>query len=365
MEYQTSTSVKELSLTNFRVGITHDFLGPDGSPVFGEIGLDLLDAEPGIEREFLGPHGPVLTASDLAGYDALLQLGGQLPAEAIEGADRLVLTARFGVGLDNVDVGACTRHGVLVTVTPEGVRRPMAVAALTLVLALSQRLVVKDRLVREGRWAERGAHVGTGLQGRTLGILGLGNIGAELARLAAPFGLRLLAHSRHAAPADAARLGVELASLETVLRESDFLCVTVALRPETRHLLDAERLALIKPGAFLVNVARGPIVDQAALVEALREGRLAGAGLDVLEQEPPDPHDPLLALENVVLAPHSLGWTDEGFRGMGRSACRDIVAVARGETPANVVNPEALDHPRWHRQRAEKELPGGATRLPA
>src|SRR5262249_48237363 len=157
--------------------------------------------------------------------------------------------------------------------------------------------------------------------GRTLGVIGLGNVGREVFDLAKPLGMRHLAHDPYPA---AAVEGVELVGLETLLGESDFVCVCCALTPETHHLLDEARLALLQPTAYLINVARGPIVDQKALTEALTQRRIAGAGLDVFEQEPIDPDDPLLALDNVILSPHALCWTDGCFRAIGESACRSI-----------------------------------------
>ena len=163
---------------------------------------------------------------------------------------------------------------------------------MALLLALSHKLLIKDRLTREGRWSEKLHHMGMGLTGRTLGVIGLGNIGRELCDLARPFGMRLVAFDPHVEPDVAVRAGVELMSLEDLLRESDFVCVCCALTPETRHLIDAERIALMKPTAYLINVARGPIIDQAALTEALRTGAIQGAGLDVFETEPVDPTGP-------------------------------------------------------------------------
>jgi D-3-phosphoglycerate dehydrogenase len=255
----------------------------------------------------------------------------------------LKVVARFGVGYDGVDVAACTAAGVLVTITPDGVRRPVAVAALTFVLALAHKLLVKDRLTRAGRWAEKLNHIGVGLTGRTLGIVGFGNIGRELAGLAKPFGLRVVAADPWANPETA---GVPLVPLEHLLREADFVCVCCALTDDTRHLLNAERLALMKPTAYLVNVARGPVVDQAALTLALRENRIAGAGLDVFDPEPVSPDDPLLALDNAILTPHAVCWTDECFAAIGRSAVQSLLDVAGGRVPRHVVNREALPHPR-------------------
>ncbi|MDP9366306.1 MAG: dehydrogenase [Chloroflexota bacterium] len=327
----------------FRVGVTRDFLKPDGTIGLGDVGLGLLDDAAGVAWEFLAEDAPALRADQVRGYDALIVLGPKVTAETVADADRLAIVARFGVGYDSVDVEACTHGGVLVTNTPDGVRRPMATAILTFLLALTHRLVEKDRLTRSGRWGDKLDYMGRGLTGRVLGSIGLGNIGRELFRLAAPLEMRHLAHDPYVEPQDAAALAVELVDLETLLATSDFVVVNCALTSETRRLLDARRLALMKPSAFLVNAARGPIVDQAALTSALRERRIAGAALDVFEEEPVDPNDPLLALENVVVAPHSLCWTDEWALLTGRSACGAVLDVAAGRVPRYVVNREAIE----------------------
>ena len=265
-----------------------------------------------------------------------------MTAATLVGADRLRLLARLGVGYDTVDVDACTEAGVLLTIAPDGIRRPMASSAMAFVLALAHRMLQKDRDVRQGGW-DRFGNAGVGLTWRTLGLLGVGNVGSDVVALSEPFGMRRIAYDPYL---EAGPHGVELVSLETLFAEADFVVVLCPLTDETRRLVNAERLALMKPTAFLVNVARGPIVDQAALTEALREGRIAGAALDVFEREPVDPGDPLLSLENVILAPHAIGMTDEVSRGSGRSACRSVIAVAQGRVPEYVVNREALDHPR-------------------
>ena len=187
--------------------------------------------------------------------------------------------------------------------------------------------------------------MGVGLAGRTLGSVGLGNIGRETFGLAAPFGMRHLAHDPYATPEAASEAGVELVDLGTLLRDSDFVMINSALTPETRHLLDAEKLALMKPTAYLINAARGPIVDQRALVDALRAERLAGAGLDVFEEEPADPEDPIFALPNVIATPHALAWTDEIALGNGRGAIESVLDVAAGRVPKNVVNRDVVDDP--------------------
>lgn len=331
----------------FRVGLTRDFLRPDGTVGWGDIGLGMLDEASGVEWEFLPDGGRELGAGQIGEYDALIVLGPRVNAATVEGAERLALVARFGVGYDNVDLAACTRNGVAVTITPEGVRRPVASAILALILALAHRLPAKDRIARSGRWDERLDHMGTGLTGRTLGSIGLGNVGREMFALAAPFGMRHLAHDPYADPERAAEAGVELVDLEALLRLSDFVAINCALTPETHHLLDAGRLALMKETAYLVNVARGPIVDGEALTGALREGRLAGAGLDVFEKEPADPEDPIFSLPNVIAAPHALAWTDELALGNGRAACKSVLDVAAGRAPKNVVNGDVLGTPRF------------------
>jgi phosphoglycerate dehydrogenase-like enzyme len=327
---------------SIRLGITSDFLNPDGTLGFGDIGLDLLTSDVRIQREFLPNHGAELPPEVANQFDALLVLAPTITASTLRDCRRLTIVARFGVGYDSVDVPACTRNDVVLTITPSGVRRPVAVSALTLLLALAHKLLIKDRLTRAGRWSEKLQHMGIGLTGRTLGLVGLGNIGREIARLVAPLDMRLLAFDPFVSAQTARVSGADLCGLETLLQQADFVCIACGLTPETHHLLDAARLAQMKPTAFLINVARGPIVDQAALTRALQARSIAGAALDVFEKEPIDADDPLLALDNVILAPHAICWTDEIFRGNGRAACQSILDVAAGRIPQDVVNRDVL-----------------------
>jgi phosphoglycerate dehydrogenase-like enzyme len=332
----------------FRVGLTRDFLKPDGSLGFGDIGLSLLDGAPGIEWEFLAEQHSELPREVADRYDALLVLAPQVTAATVEGCRRLGLVARFGVGYDNVDVRACTANFVMLTITPDGVRRPVASSVLAFLLALAHKLLLKDRLTREGRWGEKLAHMGLGLTGKSLGLIGLGNIGREVFRLAAPLEMRHLGHDPHVSREQAAAAGIEWLPLEELLAAADFVVICCALSAETHHLLDARRLALMKPTSYLINVARGPIVDQAALTRVLQEHKIAGAALDVFEQEPIDLRDPLLTLDNLILAPHAICWTDECFLNNGRSAIRSILDVAAGRPPQHVVNREVLESPALH-----------------
>jgi phosphoglycerate dehydrogenase-like enzyme len=326
----------------FRVGITRDNLTPHGKPIFDPSALKLLD-EAQIEWEFLPELEAELSPETAARYDALAVMLAKVTRKTVSAPGRrLKLVARFGVGYDTVDVPALTDNGVLLTITPDGVRRPVASAALTFILMLAHRVPLKDRLVREGRWAERVNYLGTGLSGRTLGSVGVGNIGSELFRLATPFAMRHLAYDPYVTQESVAPLGVKLVDLETLLRESDFVCVNCPLNEETRRLLGARQFALMKPTAYFVNTARGPIVDELALYRTLAEGKIAGAAIDVFEQEPTPPDSPLLKLDNLIVTPHHICLTDECINTVAASvfsACRDL---ARGRVPRNVVNQQVL-----------------------
>ncbi|SVD51476.1 uncharacterized protein METZ01_LOCUS404330, partial [marine metagenome] len=229
---------------------------------------------------------------------------------------------------------------------------PVASAALAFLLALAHRLPLKDRLTRDGRWSEKAEHMGIGLRGRTLGLVGFGSIGGEISRLLSPHEMRIVAADPFARAETARDLGVELVSLDDLLASADFVIVCCSLAPETRHLIGNDQLRRMKDSAYLINVARGPIVDQPALTAALREGVIAGAALDVFEQEPVAPDEPLLSFDNVIVAPHALSWTDESFRMMGESAFRGILEVSRGRVPDYVVNPDVLATERFQRRLA-------------
>jgi phosphoglycerate dehydrogenase-like enzyme len=223
-----------------------------------------------------------------------------------------------------------------------------------LLLALSGRLFVKDKLARLGQrgFDQRLDNNGVGLVGRVLGSVGIGNIGAEIFRLARPFDMRFIANDPYVDPALASELGVTLVDLDTIFREPDFVTLNCPLTAQTRHLVDARRLALMKSTAFLINCARGPVVDQRALTKVLQERRIAGAGLDVFDPEPPHPDDPLLKLDNVIVTPHALCWTDQMFEGIGATDVKAALDLSRGRVPAGIVNGAVLDNPIWQRRLA-------------
>ena len=339
--------------TKFRVGLTRDILDSRGEPAFGRAALEVLDRDSNLQWEYLPAVVPEIGPELAAHYDALYINIARVPAAAVERADcRLRIVARHGVGYDTVDVAAMTRAGVLVTNTPTAMPRPVATTALTFVLALAGKLFLKDRLTRSGRWHERMDNMGLGLSGRTLGVIGAGGIGKELLRMARVFDLKLLATDPVANDVELGYIGARKVDLDTLMRESDFVVVCCLLNEHTRHLIGAEALAKMKPTSYLINVARGPIVDEKALIDVLQKHRIAGAALDVFEQEPVDPANPLLAMDNVIVTPHSLCWTDECFHNMAATGLRSIVEVLNGRIPEFLVNRAVLQHARaatWFR----------------
>jgi D-3-phosphoglycerate dehydrogenase len=331
----------------FRVGITRDALTPSGEPICGNAPFGILDAA-GIEWEFLPEVVPELTAEHAARYDAIGVLGAKVSRKTVAGADcRLKLIARFGVGYDSVDVPALTEKGVLLSITPDGVRRPVASSVMAFILAMAHRLEEKDRLVRDGRWKEKGDYLGYGLTGKTLGVVGVGNIGKEVFRLAKPWGMVHLGCDPNVPQAAVNDLGVKMVDLDTLLRESDVVSVNCLLNDDTHHLIGARQFELMKPTAFFINTARGPVVDEAALTRTMAERRIRGAAIDVFEQEPTALDNPLLKLDNVIVAPHAVCHTDECMRLVGESVFKSAAALAGGRRPEHIVNTDALSHPVW------------------
>lgn len=325
----------------FRVAITADAVRPDGTSIHGDLGLERL-TEAGVQWQVLPAYEDPIPAQHLEGVDAVLSLGHiHFGEETLVAAPQLKLVARFGAGYDTIDLAACTRAGVLVTNTPTAVRKPLAAAGLTLVLALAHQLLAKDRLTRSSSWGDRERYRGSSIDGATLGIVGFGSVGTELARMAAPLGLTLLGNNRSGRHPEADGLGVTLVSLEELLAASDYVVLCAALTPETERLIGQRELELMKPSAFLVNIGRGRLVDTDALRTALRRQRIAGAGLDVFEPEPLAADDELLRMENVVLSPHSLCWTADFTRDVSASAIEAILDVAAGRRPRHLLNPEA------------------------
>jgi len=268
---------------------------------------------------------------------------GRITAKVMDNAPRLKVVGRHGVGVDNIDVEAATRRGIPVVYTPEANAEAVADHAMGLIIALAKNIVWGNCALKfRGNWNFRYEQRGTDVYGKTLGIIGLGRIGRRVAKRARGFDMRVLVYDPYVNRDSALKVGVELVDLETLLRSSDFITVHVPLTEETRKLLGEREFNLMKPGAFLVNTSRGEVVDEKAIVKALSTGRLAGAGLDVFEREPPDPENPLFKLDNVVVTPHMASHTVESLRRMAIEVAEGVVKVLKGETPTNIVNPEVL-----------------------
>jgi len=326
----------------FRVGITSDFLDARGRVGIGDIGLGLLDAHPHVAYEFFAPNQPEVTPDQIRDYDGIIALGERYTTRTFAGAERLAVLGRFGVGYDAVDPAACTAANVMLFNTPDGVRRPVAASIIALMLALTMRMLPRHQYTQADRADEVGQMIGTGLVGKVLGSVGCGNIGREMFRLAAPFGLRFLAYDPYLRQERAAALGVQLVDLETLLRKADIVAINCPLSEGTYRLIGAPQLALMKRGAYLINTARGPIVDTDSLTAAMAEGRLAGAGLDVTDPEPLPADHPLLGMENVIVTSHRLCWTEQLVWALGTADMRGMIRTSCGRVPDDVVNREVL-----------------------
>ena len=337
----------------FRVGVTPDFYAEAKGRFEREL-EECLGPVPGIAYGPMPPQpGNVATPEALDQFDAIFALALRITPESLRGVERLTLVARWGVGYDMIDTGALTEADVLLAITPDAVKRPVAEAILAFVFALSKNLLIQDRVTRAGAWRGDLPRLGRCLAGRVLGSVGCGNIAREMFRLARPLGFgRLIACDPSVEPEDVRGAGIEIVDLDAVFRQSDFVAVNTPLNDSTRGLVGERELRLMKPTACLINTARGPIVRHEALVKALREGWIQGAGIDVFPKEPPPKDDPLFECNNVILAPHALAWTEELMRDNGREACRNILAVARGELPGGIVNRAVVDRPGFRRKLA-------------
>ena len=294
-----------------------------------------------------GPHPMPLAdliarLKDKAGLVCLIT--DAIDAEVLRGAPGLKVVANVAVGFNNIDVAAATARGIVVTNTPDVLTETTADFAWALLMAVARRVVEGDGYVRAGKFSQWEWELlwGADVHGKTLGIFGFGRIGKAVARRARGFGMRILYHDTVRADAAAEReLGATYVDKATLLKESDFVTLHALLSPETRHLIGAAELRQMKPTAYLINASRGPCVNEAELVQALREGRIAGAALDVYEEEP-KVHPGLLSLPNVVLAPHIASASRETRLRMATLAVENCLAVLEGKTPPTPVNPEVL-----------------------
>ena len=327
----------------FRIGLTDDSVYDKSMSVPST--LRMLETARQIAYDRFPVDIDPIPPERLNRYDAVLAGGSNFTPQSISGVDRCTLIVRFGAGYDRVNLEACTEAGIMVATTPVGVRRPMATVAMTHILVLATRFMEKARCAHEGRWSEASKPelLGMGLGGKTLGIVGFGSIGRDLYDLINPFGMRHLVFDPYMDPGLENQLDIERTDLPRLLSESDVVVVVCALTEETRHLIDAEAFRAMKKTAYFVNIARGGIVDQAALSAALADGQIKAAGLDALDPEPIDPEDPLLSQTNVVITPHAMGLTDEMVRLCSELCVKAALDVQAGRVPDSVINKQVLD----------------------
>jgi D-3-phosphoglycerate dehydrogenase len=317
-----------MNLKNCRLLVTPTSYGKND----GRLKMEL---EAQVGEVIYNPTGKPLTSDEVAnllpGIDGYIAGLDGIDANALQKADRLKVIARYGVGVDNVDLVTAKEKGIVVTNTPGANSVSVAELALGLMLALARRIPEAVEAVHQGKWPR---YAGISLEGKTVGLLGLGAIGKQLTRRLSGFDCRILAYDPFADGIFAKENRVELATVEEVIAQADFVSLHLPLLPETRCLVNNDFLNRMKKGSFLINTSRGEVIDEEALLQALQSGHLRGAGLDAFTVEPPNPGNPLLALPQVIATPHLGAQTDGATSNMGWLAMRDCLAVLRNEEPA-------------------------------
>jgi phosphoglycerate dehydrogenase-like enzyme len=334
--------------TLLRIVASGDYMFLRGDDTIEAMGFSAFLGEPRVSLDFLpaAPQSDAIPDAALIGADALLMLGQYLRASTIAAAaETLVAAGRAGAGTDKMDIEACTRHGVIVFNVPDALTEATASGALALLLAAARNLAPLDHLTRAGRWDDRSQFRGREIYRKTLGIIGPGRIGGELIRLMAPFDMRVLAYSPRLTPERATAKGAEAVPLATLMAESDYIVVCCPLTVETEGLLGAAEIACMKSTAILVNVGRGPVIDQDALVRALEQRRIGGAALDVFTVQPLPQADPLTRLDNVLLCPHYVCNNFDLRGAVPTEVLHGFLRLLGGELPDNIVNPDVLTVP--------------------
>lgn len=287
-------------------------------------------------------------ASEVKDADVLMVVYAKITKKILDSAMKLKGIVRYGIGVDNIDVDVATKKKIPVANVPDYCIGTVADHAFALLLALSRKLLFADKIVRRGEytaasWTSPPDIIkGFDLEQKVLGIIGFGKIGRALALRAKGFNMKVIAYDPYVDAETAKKFGVELVELEDLLKNSDFVSVHVPLLPETKHMINEKRLKLMKKTAYLINVSRGPVIDENALYKALKNGWIAGAGLDVYEKEPPNPNNPLFELQNVVLTPHIAWYTEEAVRRLEMEAVNEAIRILQGQLPKNLVNKEIV-----------------------
>lgn len=303
--------------------------------VFSASGLD-------IDLVRLNARTPAELLPTVVDADALLVQWVKITPEIIRQLTRCKIISRYGIGVDMVDLQAAGQQGILVCNVPDYCIEEVSTHTITCLLTLNRRLLIHRQHTQSGKWGSPPGGPPERLAGQTLGIVGLGNIGREVARKAMGLGLKVVGYDPYLPIEQAAALGVELTGLVELLRQSDYVALHCPLTQVTHHLIGDMQLALMKSSAYLINMARGAVVDQSALYQALTNGVIRGAALDVLEQEPPAPDDPLLQLDNVLITPHVASWSSAAIEQLRRQTAQNVVMVLNGQIPPSLVNRQYL-----------------------
>lgn len=285
---------------------------------------------------------------EIKDIDALIITSQQhITKKVIEAANKLKVIVKYGSkpGIDNVDLDAATRKGILVCYTPYANSDSVAEHTIALILALMKKLYITCAQLRQGKWRDKSL-LGNELLGKTVGIIGLGSVGRKVAEKISGFKVKLLAYDPYVEKETAKKIGVKLVDLDTLLKESDVVTIHAALTEETKHLIGEGELGSMKKTSFIVNTARGAIIDEKALIKALKKEWIAGAALDVFEKEPPSQDNPLLKMDNVIVTPHFASCTYEAYQREALLAAEEVLRVLKGENPKFIANPEVLNQTR-------------------
>lgn len=322
-----------------KVGISGDLLNSNGIPCFGNEALSKIKTRSDIEITWMDKSIKEITEEMASKFDAILLNVPKASAKSVSRDDcKLKIISRFGVGYDSVDIEAMKEKGIVVTNTPNAVRRPVAVAALTMMFALSGKLLKKNDLVRAGQWNDRTNFMGMGLTQKTLGIVGAGSIGQETIKLSQPFFKKIIAFDPFLTKEELHSTGTLKTDLIELAKSSDIIVVLCNLNKSTQGMINNKFFSNMKKTSYIINLSRGPVINEKDLELALENKMIAGAGLDVTSVEPLSPNSKLMSFENVILTPHSLCWTDECFHNIATEAINSILNFFDGTKLENQVN---------------------------
>lgn len=322
----------------FKLGITGDLLNEQGRPCFGEKPLNAVFKEKSIQVKWIDRNLQIISENESSQYDALLLNSPKLVKNSInKNNNRLKIVSRFGVGYDSVDLDVLRNNKIILTNTPNAIKRPVAVASLTMVLSLAGKLLIKDKLLRDGKWHHRTNHMGVGLTNKTLGVIGCGGIGKEFIKISKNLFKMVISFDPYVTKKEMDSLGVHKVNFDEIAKESDFLVILCDLNEKTIGMIDRIFLNKMKNDSFLINLSRGPVVNEKDLIDSLKKNKIAGAGLDVMAQEPIEKNNELINLKNTILTPHSLCWTEECFASIAEEAIGSILNFYKNKAIKNQV----------------------------